>query len=167
MGRCLCQAQEVAIKNEQAFQHQADPATVFAATCQALFTLGFTIRWSDPAQGAIRAAKSMGLLSWGENLDLRVGGLPGGTSVVSVRSALKFGLFDWGKNKANVNAIHAEIARILAAGPVGASPSSPSSVAGAWHPDPSGRHQQRWWDGGSWTDAVLDADGTAPSLDPI
>lgn len=85
----------MATKNEQAFQHQADPATVFDATCRALFALGFTIRWSDPAQGAILAARSMGMRSWGENLDLRVGGAPGGMSVVGVRSALKFGLVDW------------------------------------------------------------------------
>ena len=28
--------------------------------------------------------------------------------------------------------------------------------AGAWHPDPSGRHELRWWDGTRWTDAVSD-----------
>jgi Protein of unknown function (DUF2510) len=26
----------------------------------------------------------------------------------------------------------------------------------AWHPDPSGRHQLRWWDGQAWTDQVSD-----------
>ena len=31
--------------------------------------------------------------------------------------------------------------------------------AGAWHPDPHGRHQMRWWDGSQWTDQVSD-DGT-------
>ena len=32
-----------------------------------------------------------------------------------------------------------------------------------WHPDPSGRHWWRWWDGRGWTDHV--ADGGAPYLD--
>jgi hypothetical protein len=27
---------------------------------------------------------------------------------------------------------------------------------GAWHPDPSGRHQYRWWDGEHWTTTVSD-----------
>jgi hypothetical protein len=26
----------------------------------------------------------------------------------------------------------------------------------AWNPDPSGRHQHRWWDGRQWTSAVAD-----------
>jgi hypothetical protein len=30
-------------------------------------------------------------------------------------------------------------------------------TAGGWHPDPTGRHQHRWWDGARWTDAVADA----------
>lgn len=34
-----------------------------------------------------------------------------------------------------------------------------------WHPDPSGRHWWRWWDGGGWTDHV--ADGGAPYVDPL
>lgn len=34
-----------------------------------------------------------------------------------------------------------------------------------WHPDPSGRHEQRYWDGQRWTDAVVTA-GSA-STDPI
>jgi hypothetical protein len=34
-----------------------------------------------------------------------------------------------------------------------------------WHPDPSGRHWWRWWDGRSWTEHV--ADGGAPYVDPL
>ena len=45
-----------------------------------------------------------------------------------------------------------------------ASPAAGAS-AGAWHPDPTGRHQQRWWDGTKWTDQV--ADGGATSTDPL
>nr|WP_114854513.1 DUF4041 domain-containing protein [Brachybacterium sp. YJGR34] len=34
--------------------------------------------------------------------------------------------------------------------------SEQSSVPPGWYPDPSGRHEQRWWDGGRWRDAVID-----------
>jgi hypothetical protein len=35
----------------------------------------------------------------------------------------------------------------------------------AWHPDPSGKHDHRWWDGERWTEHVADA-GQA-SIDPL
>jgi hypothetical protein len=48
-------------------------------------------------------------------------------------------------------------------------PAAPSRRADlpppGWHPDPSGRHWWRWWDGGDWTDHV--ADGGAPYTDPL
>jgi hypothetical protein len=31
-----------------------------------------------------------------------------------------------------------------------------SSPSAAWYPDPSGRHQWRWWDGAAWTASVAD-----------
>lgn len=34
-----------------------------------------------------------------------------------------------------------------------------------WHPDPSGRHQHRFWDGNAWTDEV--ADDGRPGIDPL
>jgi hypothetical protein len=36
-----------------------------------------------------------------------------------------------------------------------AAPASTSPAAG-WHPDPSGRHELRWWDGARWTTTVHD-----------
>lgn len=41
----------------------------------------------------------------------------------------------------------------------------PAPSSGRWSADPSGRHQLRWWDGGSWTASVSD-DGV-PSQDPL
>jgi uncharacterized membrane protein YhaH (DUF805 family) len=32
--------------------------------------------------------------------------------------------------------------------------SAPPPVPGSWHPDPSGRHHFRWWDGTRWTTHV-------------
>jgi hypothetical protein len=34
-----------------------------------------------------------------------------------------------------------------------------------WYPDPSGRHQSRYWEGTTWTEHV--GDGTATSTDPV
>lgn len=35
----------------------------------------------------------------------------------------------------------------------------------AWHPDPTGRHEYRWWDGTRWTEHV--ADGGQVAVDPL
>jgi hypothetical protein len=43
--------------------------------------------------------------------------------------------------------------------------SYPAGIPAAWYPDPSGRHQFRYWQGQSWTDAV--ADGGRTSSDPL
>jgi hypothetical protein len=40
-----------------------------------------------------------------------------------------------------------------------------SDIPAAWHPDPMGRHEYRYWDGERWTDHVADA-GQA-STDPL
>ncbi len=42
---------------------------------------------------------------------------------------------------------------------------APASAPGAWHPDPTGRHQQRYWDGARWSEHVSD-DGQTSS-DPL
>ncbi len=46
-------------------------------------------------------------------------------------------------------------------------PAPPEAASGppAWHPDPSGRHQHRYWDGSQWTEHVSD-NGTA-ATDPV
>jgi hypothetical protein len=44
---------------------------------------------------------------------------------------------------------------------VAAAPASPP----AWHPDPRGRHEHRWWDGARWTETVADRGVTA--VDPL
>jgi hypothetical protein len=35
----------------------------------------------------------------------------------------------------------------------------------SWHPDPTGRHQRRFWDGREWSDRV--ADGGLEGTDPL
>ncbi len=41
----------------------------------------------------------------------------------------------------------------------------PSTVVSNWYPDPSGRHEVRYWDGEAWTGHV--ADGGVPAEDPL
>lgn len=40
----------------------------------------------------------------------------------------------------------------------------PPSQSPGWHPDPSGRHEYRYWDGHTWTPSV--ADNGVQSTDP-
>ena len=40
-----------------------------------------------------------------------------------------------------------------------------NASAPGWQPDPSGRHEYRYWDGSTWTDDVSDAGMTA--VDPL
>lgn len=49
--------------------------------------------------------------------------------------------------------------------PVTTDGSGPQVVPAGWHPDPSGRHHYRWWDGAAWTATV--ADGVVTTTDPL
>lgn len=54
--------------------------------------------------------------------------------------------------------------------PVGSAPPPnplppPPPVPAQWAPDPSGRHEQRWWDGKGWSEHV--ADGAVRGMDPL
>lgn len=63
------------------------------------------------------------------------------------------------------------IASPPAALPAGAAPPPPPAAVAApaapagWYPDPSGRHQQRYWDGSRWTEHAYD--GTQQLTDPL
>ncbi len=41
----------------------------------------------------------------------------------------------------------------------------PTDVPAGWHPDPTGRHEFRYWDSSAWTEHV--SDSGAPSTDPV
>jgi len=49
--------------------------------------------------------------------------------------------------------------------PPAAAPAPAPPAAGAWHPDPSGRHEQRYHDGNAWTEHVVNAG--VQSTDPV
>jgi hypothetical protein len=53
-----------------------------------------------------------------------------------------------------------------AAGAAGAAPAAqPQAPPAGWNPDPSGRHQHRYWDGARWTASV--ADNGVTTEDPL
>jgi hypothetical protein len=124
---------------------------VFRAVCDAAVAEGMTVGSADPAAGQIYLSTSMSLMSWGENLGVTLRPVESGVAA-TVSSSLKFGLVDWGRNSENINNLFYRIGSLLTA-PVG-----------AWHPDPSGRHELRWWDGSRWTEQVSDGgrQGIAP-----
>ena len=117
---------------------------VFRAVCDAARLQGMTIGAADPASGHIQLSTGMTMMTWGENLGVTVRPTPSGVEV-TITSSLKFGLVDWGKNGENIGNLFHRIATLA------------NAPAGAWHPDPSGRHQLRWYDGVRWTDSVSDA----------
>ncbi|MBN2848718.1 MAG: DUF2510 domain-containing protein [Coriobacteriia bacterium] len=47
----------------------------------------------------------------------------------------------------------------------GAAAAAPQTVAAGWYADPTGRHEQRYWDGSTWSDSV--ADGGTSAVDPF
>lgn len=117
---------------------------VFRAVCDSAVSQGMVVIAADPASGGIQLKTNMTMMTWGENLGVSVRPAPGGTEV-TVTSALKFGLVDWGKNGENIGNLFFRIGSLVA------------PPTGAWHPDPSGRHQLRWWDGSRWTESVSNA----------
>jgi hypothetical protein len=59
-----------------------------------------------------------------------------------------------------------QVAPIAAAAPTGvATVTRRPTMAARWLPDPTGRHQYRYWDGGCWTENVYDAG--VESRDPV
>lgn len=159
----------MATSKSEAQTYAGEYAAVFDAACRAAGLVGMTVTRADPSTGVINLSSSMSFTSWGENVVLQVGQLGPGAVQVAVRSDLKFGLVDWGKNAKNVNQLLGTIDVALhqpaAAMPQQAMPQQAAAPAGGWHPDPSGRHQYRYWDGTAWSAQV--SDGGVVSTDPL
>ncbi len=160
----------MATSKDAARAYTGDYPVVFDAVCRAAQEMGMTLAQADPATGVITGKSSVSLSTWGENLTINVWQETPGTIQVRARSGLKFGLVDWGKNQKNLNQLFLKIDQALS-GP-GAAPlpgvaqaAVAAQPAAAWHPDPSGRHEHRYWDGQAWSDQVSDS-GTVTS-DPL
>ena len=142
-----------------------DYDTVFVAVTKAARAEGMKVVHADPDVGLVYLSADMTAFSWGENANLRVWRIAdtdGGGIGLAVESKLKFGLVDWGKNKRNIDKLFARVDDVLAN--PGAYPDQPATPAG-WHPDPTRRHESRYWDGAAWTEHVADAGVTG--VDPV
>lgn len=77
---------------------------------------------------------------------------------------------------ARINALAGVAAQPQPSAPAGATPlptptpgpslvPAPPGTPAGWQPDPTGRHEHRYWDGGRWTEHV--SDGGAQSVDVV
>jgi hypothetical protein len=155
----------VAISKTASHVYPGNYDNVFRAVCDAAQAEAMTVSVADPGSGFVKMSSGANLATWGENLEVRlrpviadarsIGGVADAVEV-TVTSALKFGLVDWGKNSTNVERVFRRLSERLSAF---------SGPTGAWQPDPSGRHELRWWDGGRWTENV--SDGGRPGVDSL
>jgi Protein of unknown function (DUF2510) len=140
---------------------------------------------ADARNGMIQISASMNLLTWGENLTLAVRAETPGWTRVDLVVASKFQLIDWGQRARDIREIFGAIDRLLPNGqpvdvesarltqspaPLPTIPVTPAAPLAqtpppAWHPDPTGRHEHRYWDGHAWSEHV--SDGGVRATDPI
>lgn len=146
----------VAISKTASHVYPGNYDNVFRAVCDTAQAEAMTVSVADPGSGFVKMSSGANLATWGENLEVRLRPVAADAVEVTVTSALKFGLVDWGKNSTNVERVFRRLSERLAA---------PSAPTGAWQPDPSGRHELRWWDGGRWTENV--SDGGRPGVDAL
>lgn len=86
--------------------------TVFDTTISILPSLSMRVVSADPTQGLIVVSANMSLMSWGENVTIRMGTHDNVQTTVSVDSIAKV-LFTYGKNQRNVEKILDAISRAL------------------------------------------------------
>jgi hypothetical protein len=65
---------------------------------------------------------------------------------------------------AALNDVAATMTARPAVQPAPSAPAAPPTAGAGWLPDPSSRHELRYWNGARWTEHVNDSG--APSLDP-
>jgi hypothetical protein len=70
-----------------------------------------------------------------------------------IQAQKSMGMATWGENKKNLTAFEGSLRRQL------------GGCGGAWHPDPTGRHEHHWFDGQQSSGSVSDAGVTA--TDPL
>lgn len=90
----------------------AKKETVFKACKQVLKDLGMEINGSSLTKGKILASTSGSLLSWGEDIEIKITS-KGTHTQVYVTSDASSQLFSWGKDSANERNILNELGRKL------------------------------------------------------
>jgi hypothetical protein len=160
----------VAVGRSRSATYRARPDQAFHAVDAVARGLRMEPVLGNPATGSLEFRTPMSVWSWGERVVALVRPIGSDTVAVEIHSGLKFGLVDWGRNNKNLDKLFAGLETQLgvSTGEPGPAAPVPHAVPPGWHPDPSGRHQLRWWDGGRWADHVSDngVGGTDPLIPP-
>ena len=91
---------------EQTLQYNADYARVFNAAVAAMQqNPGFVLMMQNPQTGVVSGETRLNMMSWGENILVRIVPMPQGGCNVTVRSQLKYGVTSWGRNDKNIQAL--------------------------------------------------------------
>jgi len=85
---------------------------VLEASVRALKNCEFAV--TEQSSNIIKASTRASFRSWGENIQVKLFPITGGTKV-DITSKPVFGIFDWGKSSENVRNIFSEISRELGA----------------------------------------------------
>lgn len=90
----------------------------------ALEAKGASIATADEAAGTIEARVGMGLMSWGEVIQVAISGSASAPTSVTIksRSRVPITLVDRGKNARNVNQVLGDIEAVLSSPAAGSSP---------------------------------------------
>ena len=141
------------ISREELRAYPGELPAVFEGVRRGLRAAGVAELTVEGATGTIIATASGA--AWGKNLTIRVWQEDPGLVRVKVRSDQRHGIIDGGGNQSALRHLFFAIDHAVAA---------PQPAAG-WYPDPTGRHEQRYWNGVTWTDQVTTAGDV--STDPL
>lgn len=157
-------------KHTQELSLPTGPEQAIAACRQAVANLGWDLR-SQQAWSLDVKEPGVSLLTGKARVEIGVTGSDrDAQSVVTLRGSVGgAGLVPSRHLREQLDAVQEAIAfasqaaaQLAAEVPAQAQGSPPAG----WHPDPTGRHAQRYWDGARWTDDVADATGQQ-GTDPL
>jgi hypothetical protein len=149
--------------------------TVFTAAVEAAACLGYTTLEARPEAGILSFNTGFSMKSFaGQDMTATMLDEGSGKTLVSLdgelarRGALSSGQwFDmWGEKKSVALKFLAQLRECVDRRT--RTPLDPlaAETDEGWHPDSSGRHPDRWWDGAAWTRWVRDKPGGTRSEDP-
>ncbi len=86
---------------------------VFESSIDALFELGFEIKYKNKKDGIIGASTGTSIFSWGESIDLSITKLGAVKTRVEVKSSSNAQLFAWGKNEENEKSVLETLSKLI------------------------------------------------------
>ena len=86
---------------------------LYKACLNALKRLAITIEYTDKNEGLIKGFTKASMLSWGENITIRLNRIDDHQTEIDIKSNVSSQLFSWGKDSMNENNIITEIEKII------------------------------------------------------